>query len=794
MKTFFFLVCLTIASGLTATPLPDNALQLTGTVAADGAPIEYATVSAYGADSSLVNGTVTDEAGRFSLPLKRGQYRILIEFIGFSSINQIVDLDKSMDLGTIQLGDAGVDLEAVEVTAEKSRVNLSLDKKVFNLGQDILARSGSANQVLEQLPSVTVSVDGVVSLRGNAGVRILINGRPSAVADNNALESIPAESIERVEIITNPSARYEAAGTAGIINIILKANRDRGYGGTVSLSTGYPADHRTNLNLNLRRPNWSAFFTGGLRYSNYRGIFDLDRTSNLPGTLPLLDSDTDQDRNDVAGNFFTGIDYQLSDQTTLTANYSLYSMINDDEAYTDYIFRDRDGGLLEEQTQFMDYREPGDYHQLDFTLVQNYPETEGKLTVYLKNDLWIEEESEAVQVDEAFPATMNLIDYLTSTKESSRDHLLQADYESPLGSAGKIELGVRGETRVISADYQATQLDNGSYQPIPGFSNEFDYFERIASAYGQYALESGPLGIQLGMRGEYTFIRTENSSAELATIEKDYLRLFPSASLSYRWNDGVSAQISYGRRIRRPAFWQLNPFAGLRDPNQLFVGNPDIDPAFTDRVEINFLRRWEKLTLNPAIYASRTLDFFAEYVEQTADNLFDLDAGTVLSRPINLDEEYRYGVEMSADYRPADKFSVSGEVNVFGYQQSGIFLDRDYDYDYLSWSGRIRVSVELPAEVDFQGSLFYQAPFQDVQSTTLSFISPDFGLSKQWGESFTLSANVRGPRYRNIDFSIADFSQTNRMRWTGWRFSLTGTYRFEKGAGSEGRRQRGSIR
>ncbi|MEL6356957.1 MAG: TonB-dependent receptor, partial [Bacteroidota bacterium] len=236
MKSPFFLFCLMLVFKLSANDLPPTyALSGRVTVAASGEPLEYATVSAHGPDSVLVDGTVSDATGSFDLELPAGEYYLKIEFIGLETQTIPVSLQADTKLPIIALENGDLTLETVEVNAEKSQMNLLLDKKVFNVGNDALAQGGSVNQILEQLPSVEVSVDGQVSLRGNAGVRILINGRPSALANNNALESIPADNVEKIEIITNPSARYEAAGTAGIINIILKKETNRGYGGTLRL-------------------------------------------------------------------------------------------------------------------------------------------------------------------------------------------------------------------------------------------------------------------------------------------------------------------------------------------------------------------------------------------------------------------------------------------------------------------------------------------------------------------------------------------------------------------------------
>ncbi|PPK88711.1 outer membrane receptor protein involved in Fe transport [Neolewinella xylanilytica] len=795
MRTLLLLGLLACAGSLPATALStvDHLLSGRVVVAATGDALEYATVSAYSPDTTLVNGTVTGSDGTFQLTLPAGDYLLRVEFIGYAEQQVEVSLQAPKRLDDILIEAADVHLDAVEVTAERSRMNLSLDKKTFNVGQDLLARGGSANQLLEQLPSVTVSPEGAVSLRGNAGVKVLINGRPSALADNGALESIPAESIERVEIITNPSARYEAAGTAGIINIILKKDQQRGYGGTFSLTTGFPADHRANGNLNLRREKFTAFLTAGARYSNYRGREDNSRVSRLGETTYTLDRTMDQDRNDVAANAYAGVDYHLSETSTVSGSYSLYWMINDDEALTDFDYGGSDPRQARNWQQAIDYREPGLYQQLDFTFDRQLPNG-AKLTAYLKNDLWEETERERSTFEELAPSSGTTLDYVTESREGSRDHLLQIDYLRPLGEGKTLEAGLRGETRVIVAEYLATDLLPATSAVLPGFANRLDYFERIGSAYVQYSREGEKIGYQLGLRNEFTLVRTENESAEMDDLRKPYNRLFPTANVTYTFTEGLRSQLSYSKRIQRPGFWQLNPFMSLSDPNGLFVGNPDLDPAYTDRLEINVVSQSDKLTLNPAVYASRTTDFFQFVVDYREANVFDLQDGTIVVRPVNLDHEDRLGLELTASYRPVEALTLTGEWNYFGYRQRGKTVERDFALEQQSWTAGARASVSLPGGFQAQASFQYSAPFATAQGTRLGLSSALFGMSKEWDKLFTLTLNVRSPRFQRTVTDLPELYESGERFQTGWRFGATLIYRFERGADSRERDARGNIR
>ena len=794
MRTLILLGLLALSGDLLATALPTLDPTLSGRVVdgTTGAPLEYATVSAYGPDSLLTDGGITDKAGIFTLSLPAGDYRLVVEFIGFSSLEQEVSVSEDTNLGDLSITASNFDLETVEVRAEKSSMNLALDKKVFNVGQDALAQGGSANQVLAQLPSVTVSVEGAVSLRGNGSVKILINGRPSALADNNSLDAIPASSIERVEVITNPSARYEASGTGGIINIILKKERTRGYGGSLTVGTGYPADHQALLNLNYRHEKFSAFGNVGGRYANFRASGELTRTSELDGRTTTLRRVPGMDRNDRAWTFFGGVDYHLTDKAILTASYSVYDVINDDLTRNDYFYTDGNDERIRDLRQVQDYLEPGVYEQTD--LIYAYDSDKSKLTLQFNHDAWRETETEGITIDELAPSTSQFVSYRSETVERSRDYRLQADYERPLGKYGTVEGGVRLETRIISSDYIAEREDGDDFVLIPGFENTFDYYERIGSGYLQYAYQRERLGVQLGLRNEFTAIRVENEDEAQVDFRKQYSRLFPSASVKYTLSEVSSTQLSYSRRIRRPQFWQLNPFSGLRLPTAIFSGNPDVDPAYTDRLELNVVAQWDKLTLNPAIYGSATSGYFQTVYDQRPGNIFGLEDGTIFSRPINLAWEYSYGLELTVNYRPGEDLSLSGTVNYRGYSQRGQAAERSFDYNFATWSTNVRAQYEIGAVTTAQLRVGYDGRTEDIQTINYGTFNGDAGLSRKFGTKVTVSANVRAPRYfRNATFRPS-FRQEDYFEWTGWRYGLSLAYRFERGAGSEERRGRGSIR
>lgn len=792
MRLLYLFGMLLITSVLTATPMSER-FTLRGQIVAenDNRPLEYATISAYTLDSTLVDGTITDATGAFTLNLKPNEYRVRIDFIGFTSRDISVSLSQNVDLQQIKLTADKLTLNEVEVTGQKSQVNLQLDKKVFNVDKNLLAQGGSANEVLDNVPSVTVEANGAVSLRGNSGVKVLINGRPSSLADNNALNSIPASSIEKVEVITNPSARYEAAGTAGIINIVLKAERKQGFNGTVTVTAGIPADYQPSFSFNFRREKINFFGNIGGKYANYKGRRDSERINYLENAPAFFTTDSKQDRNDKAGYGFTGLEYFISPEQTLTASYSNYSVVNTDQTITDFFYKNIEQELTQQQQQILDYREPESYNQLDLTYTKTYADEEDKKwTTTFQHDFWFNDETEIIALSQSFPSVEQIINLRTNTIESSKDYLLQTDYQTNIGEKGMLEMGLRAETRVIKSDFFAESQEDNEWQIYKGFDNRLDYYERIGSGYLQYGQKFEKFSYLLGLRSEYTFVKIDLEDFPQET-DKDYLRFFPTVNLSYQFQEATGIQLSYSKRIRRPSFWQLNPFRGLSDPNEIFRGNPDMDPAYTDRVEFNFLQTWDKLSLNPAIYYSVTHDYFGFFITQEED-------GLVVTQPVNLDLEQRYGIEVTASYRPVKALSLNGEINWFGYQQQGQFADREFDFSANTLRSRLSLQYRLPIGVSLQGRINYRSPYRDVQSEEKAITYADFGIAKKfYKDKLTVTFNLRNAfdsRWYRSKTIRPTFIHDESSAWNVRRFGLNLTYRFQQGERLPERRARGSIR
>ncbi len=811
MKSVFLLSALAFATALPATPLP-AAITVSGRIvdAELLLPLEYATVSALNESGTLVDGTSTDSLGRWQLVLPRsagsgqasGEYTLRFAFIGYTDLDTTLSLKQDVNLGDIKLRINAVALDAATVTATRSQLSLKLDKQIFEVGADLVSQGGTANEVLDNVPMVQVSPEGVVSLRGNASVTVLINGKPSALADNNALQSIPAANILRVEVITTPSSRYEAAGSGGIINIITRGAIETARGGQVSASVGIPADYRLNGSFTATQPvragsdqTITYFGNGGLRLSNYFSTGSSDRTSRLPTGTQTLREDLDQERQDRAWNGFGGVEWRPSGKTTLSASYSFYHQTNDDFSDVTYRFTDGDGKTTQLLQQAYDYLEPENYHQIEVAYTQDLKEGQ-QFRLLFQNDFWDNNEQEAQRFVTVLPlrpcsgqapcAPDRRLD--TRSLESSNDYLIQGDYEQKLRQHTKLELGFRAETRLISSDYLAEQTIGQSSEVLLGLENVVDYTERIGAAYAQWGYEKDDWGLQLGLRNEYTYVQVLSEDGA-APIEKRYNRLFPTATVSYQVTEGFGASLSYSRRVRRPGFWQLNPFGGLSNPNDIEFGNPDLDPSFPDIVELKLLYRNDKLTLNPFLLGSRVLGYFDTYVEQAAD-------GTVFTLPINLDRELQYGGGMVMTYAIDDDWQLTAEGYLLRLEQRGVYEGVDFGNDFrtgnaqVSVRGKVWWDLRVQSRFDFVGGQRYRQSFRQ------SFVDLDLGVSKALlSDRLTVTLNVRnvgGLQVFRGGTETASFSNAYRRVWQQQRAQVTAAW--DIGKDVRERRARGRIR
>lgn len=732
-------------------------------------PLEFATITFLDAtDNKIITGTITDEKGNFTVKIAQKNYTIKVEFIGFKSILlENRNLQSNQTLPPFFMEEELNLLEIVEVTLEKSSIEHKLDKKIFNVGNDIVSKGGTANDILNNVPSVRVNTEGVVSLRGNSGVRILINGKPSILTANSGLEQIPAENIEKVEVITNPSSKYDSQGTAGIINIILKKNKSEGFGSSIQVTSGVPNNNVLGYNTNYKNNKINIF--SDLRYrqtsflreeSTSRSIFNgttLD--SYLNGTVDIH-------RRNKTFTAYLGGDYFFNDKNMITLSYYYWNNYN--KSNVDYTFNYLDENNNFEQifNAFESYREPQIANQIELNYIKTFNKEGKKFTVNLQYDFWNDDENESIIEQQIFPITSTITPLKSRDIESNKDFIFQSDYTVPFNKKSKIELGIKGEIRQINSDYESFE-NNIS---IDSLTNLLRYNEQIMSAYIQYGSSLKKLNYQLGIRVENSDTGSKDEINQF-NIRKKYTNLFPTAHFTYEVDDIISFQLSYSRRINRPAFWQLNPFGGIANRRNLRIGNPDLDPVYTDSYELATLLKWKKVTLNPSLYHQYSKNTF-EDIRITNSN------GDLVEQVINSGTESRIGAEISISYSPLKWLTLSGEMNYYSFKQKGIFAVSDQAFTARQ-NTRIKFSTW-----NFQTNFNHQGGNKSGQVDAKSQSWLDFVMGKDiWKERATVSLkvdNVFDSRIARGKVTGSDYTLDYNFRNIGPRVSATFTYRLNR--------------
>ncbi len=776
--------------------------------AATGTPLEFANVAIFSKrDSSVLAGGLTGADGTFSIKSRPGRLYAVVEFLGYERM--VIDPlpidrekmkagDRTVNLGEIRLGDSGIDLSEVEVRAEKSETQFSLDKRVFNVGKDLANRGGTAEDILDNVPSVTVDVEGQVSLRGSEGVRILVDGKPSGMATSGSLKQIPSNMIDKIEVITNPSARYEAEGMAGIINIVLKKDKRSGFNGSFDVTGGFPTQAGIGANLNYRKGKVNWFLNYGLNYRTGPGLGamyqEINRTDDIGNDWLFISEQTrDMLRGGLRNSIRGGIDFYLTDKDVLTG--ALMYRTSDDNNETTMTYMDyRDvlsaDNLLQQNIRTDDERE--DESGLQYSL--NYRKEFSNRNHFLELSAQYEDEIEtesSIFEEDTMDINRLLIGELSqrsSNSEGERRWQFQADYNHAFSRDHKFEIGWRSSLRDIGNDYSVEELNvEGNWvEDLPSYggrslSNEFDYDEDIHAVYAQYGNKFGAFSFLAGMRIEHSIVNTKLVETNEVN-PRTYTNPFPSLFLSYELSEGNSIQTSYSRRVNRPRFWYLNPFFTFSDNRNFFSGNPNLDPEFTDSYEINYLKIWDKATLSSGVFYRHSTG-----VIQRIRQL--LDDGTFKTQPENLSTRDDMGLEFTLSYKGLDWLRLNTDLNFFrsateGSINIGEQNEQSFDAETFTWTGR-GTAVFKFWDSDLQARFNYRAPRQGAQSFYRSIASLDLGWSKDFLQSknMTITASVRdvfNSRKRRYETIGQNFYNEGVFQWRARSANVTLSYRINQ--------------
>jgi len=724
-----------------------------------GMPMEYANVVLYSLrDSTMAAGTVTDEEGEFRMEkVPYGRFYLVANFIGYNKLQidevKLNPKKKAVDIGEIKLQPSAENLQAVEITAEREYFEFKIDKKVVNVEKDIMAQGGTAVNALENVPSVNVDIDGNVSLRGSTSFTVLVDGRPTVLKGTDALQQIPVSNIDQIEIITNPSAKYDPDGVAGIINIVLKDKKKGGLTGIVNAAVASGEKYSGDFLLNYRTGKFNVFGGADYRMNNHGGDRENKTETFLNDTTQFRYSNGTRTRSRNGYGARLGADFFVSEKTTISAigRIGYYGYGSGNNSYMQ-VFTDPET----DKTYSITTRESersGNYFNSNLILFHKFDDFGHQIEALAKYSSRVGEDVED-QSESYTDENWNIIDtepYLirTSEDDDSNELRLKVDYTKPIGEEGKVEAGVQSRFETDIEDYYFYEWDYSTddWEENELYTNKSDFRRDIHSLYGLYANTWKTFGYQLGLRSEYTYREIKNAKAEESSLI-DRWDYFPTIHLSKSFKSKDQVLASYTRRIVRPRGRYLDPFVSYIDAYNIRVGNPYLEPEYVDSWELGYQTR--------VFGAMIALEGYYRITKNKITRVRTLqDDGIMLNTYENLDKDYALGLELMINAQPVEWFQFTLSGTVYDYRLEGQIDDQQVDNSSTNWNANMNLVFLLPKEFRFQLVGRYYGPSVTAQGSSSGFFMTNLALKKDFFN-----------RQLTTTFSIRDIFQTAKHEFT----------------------------
>ncbi|MCB0662550.1 MAG: TonB-dependent receptor [Saprospiraceae bacterium] len=786
MKTYILSLFVLLAFSLISNKAgaQSNTITIRGNVveSKNQKPVEFATVMVANPETGTsITGVTTDLDGNFVVKTEAPSFYLEVSFIGFEKkeIREFDIVNNEINLGTIVLAENSEMLEEVVVRAEKSSTEFKLDKRVFNVGKDLSTTGASALEVLNNVPSVNVDIEGQISLRGSTGVQILINGKPSVIASEqgNTLGTITADMIESIEVITNPSAKYEAEGTSGIINIIIKKEEREGLNGSITLNTGVPDNHSIGLSLNRRTDKFNLFSQLGVGYrSSPRESKNINQ--NLTTGESLISEGTEY-RDETFFNLILGTDYHINETNIVTLSGSYAYEIEDQPSRTDFLIPDENGipvseWYREEKTEATNPKWQYELqYKKDFKGHKDHDLLFSALGHFFGKDQSSEFSNNDILGNEAGGNQQ------TRTNFQEAKYTFSTDYKRPINDKFTIETGAQYVLNAVSNDFAVSDLVNEEWVPNPAFTNVFEYDQNVFGLYGTGSYEGEKWGIKVGLRAENTVLKTYLVNTGERN-NQNFTNLFPTLHTSYKISPTVSLQAGYSRRIYRPRLWDLNPFFNIRNNFSIRTGNPDLLPEFTDSYELTSIYLLNKVTLNVGAYYRKTNDVI-ERVSFFEDNVST-------TRPVNIGTNDAIGIEVNGKYDVAKWWTINGDLNYNYFSRLGMLEGTSFDFSADQFTSKLTTKFKLPLDFEVEITGQFQSRYKTVQSEVSQNLFADLGARKKiFKGKGVISLSVRdifASRIREVETFQQDFYLYNWDR-RGRFVRLGFSYGFGKGEAME---------
>ena len=766
---------------------------------ATGLPMEYATVRACTLpDTTFIAGCITEPTGNFSMQLEKGRYVLEIQYIGFVPVYKNVTLDGSknpFDVGKINLSPDHQMLGEVDVVAEQSTYEMTLDKRVFNVGKDVGNTAGNAIEVLENIPAVSVDVEGNVSLRGDDGVRILIDGKESGLSGmstQDALRTLQGDMIERIEVITNPSVRYDAEGSAGIINIILKKDKRQGFNGAVNIRGGYPWMYGASLTANYRLKRWNLFASYGFNNrSNIGGGVNLTKRYSdiIEGDTiftQLTDQTTERRMRRRGHNVRVGADYYITDRDIISAAFVYRNGRLETHPVVKYYDEYPQLGTSSYDERAEDYEEITPMYEVTMDYDKKF-EREGRslkanVRFFTNSEDAHSDITEKVYPNQEMQQLIKEVYQKTGNDQRMRNLQASLDYVHPFATKAQWEIGGKYTNRNINSLSEVTERDSlGVYRPLPDYCYDYEYKEQVAALYTSLGNDWGRWSGQVGVRAEMTNIFTNlkgyaHDGTDSINGGKPYIDFFPSAHLNYSVNENNQFQVSYTRRIRRPGFWQMSPFRSYNDNRNIRMGNPALKPTYMDSYELGYIHFWDKASFNFTAYYRHGNNTIRSYTYM-ADSVF-------YSMPVNFGKADDFGVELVAQGQMTKWWNLNGNVNFFRSYSNGTINGKEYPTESWMLFGRAVSKFKIKNWFDFQLTAHVMGPHKEPLGMRKGNWWMDLAVSKEvFHGNGTITFNVRdlfNSRSWGGESWGDGFWQYNTSTWNRRSFSINFNYRINQ--------------
>lgn len=760
-------------------------------------PIAYAAVVLKPSNSSeTTTGGITLEDGTFEIKsLEEGSYTFEVQFIGYKTYSKQITISKEnrkIDLGIIELSENAEELSGVEVVGERTTIEQKIDRKVINVGKDLTTAGATASDIMNNIPSVNVDQQtGELSLRGNTNVRVMVDGKLSNVPVAQLLKQLPSTSIKSIELITNPSAKYNPEGMSGIINIVLHKNANIGFNGTINtgLTVGEEAKFNSSLDLNYRNGKFNLYGNYGNNIGKYVNNGFINRRDENSEQL------FDFFNNNKSHLYKLGVDFFLNDKNTISVftNQNIFDGIG--EGVTAVIYNN---DLSRNTTQFFNSQQNNKSEQYNFDYKLEFKKEGHNIELEVDFNRFNNDE------DANFRTTGNRLfpDYQDFVDTKRTQTIANLDYVNPLDSISKLEVGI--ETRVFetNVDYTSTGLSfnsNGDITPTP--STDFIYGMNIYSAYATFGQNYEKWSYQAGIRVEDVEVKADTNNVRSFTDK--YTQVYPSAFLTYSPTEKNQFQLSFSRRVDRPGLQQVNPIREWATPLISSFGSPDLVPQFTNSYEFNYTKRLEKGSITTGVFYRTISDEInrAVYVDR-------LDLNKLILTFDNFDNTSAYGLEISANYKPTKWWSINGSFDLFSQTQRGITESLDTDVDdptvnniviegveveNTAWNFRMNNSFSATKKLTFQLFGFYRGENQNIQFLTkpMYFINTGARYSFAQGKG-TASLNFNDI-FNTMRFAFdgeRPFVQNGQFNWESRTVYVGLSYMFGSGKNRAANRKR----